>query len=132
VAISSFAYLDSSALVKLVVAEPETRALRAHVAGRPLGSSEIALVEVVRACKRAGAPTVERAARRLVSGAFLVRVDRALLERAAELTSGRLRSLDAIHLASALHVRPDELIAYDRRLLEAAAGAGLTVSSPGA
>lgn len=60
----------------------------------------------------------------------LVAVTRDLLRRAAELTSERLRSLDAIHLATALEVDPDEVVAYDRRLLEAAEAAGLRTSSP--
>ena len=96
-----------------------------------MASSEIAIVEVGRACRRAR-PDAERAGRRLLEGVFLAKLDRQLLEDAAELTSEALRSLDAIHLASALALEPDEFLTYDRRLLVAAAEAGLTVASPGA
>jgi uncharacterized protein len=131
VASSRVAYVDASALVKLVLEEPESRALHRHLHGQPLASSEVALVEVTRASRRA-TPDAARRARQLLQDAFLIEVDRAVLDHAAELASERIRTLDAIHLASALSLGPDEFVAYDHRLLEAAAGAGLTVSSPGA
>jgi uncharacterized protein len=63
---------------------------------------------------------------------MLVEVSATVLRTAAGLASAQLRSLDAIHLASALRVAPHEVIAYDRRLREAAEAAGLQASSPGA
>jgi predicted nucleic acid-binding protein len=134
VATRTTAYLDASALVKLVLREPETGALRRHVAGAERrSSSAIAIVEVTRAAKVGDPhPATQAEVRRILGETDLVFPDRVLLEHAAELTSGRTRSLDAIHLATALLVEPDEFVAYDGRLLEAAAAAGLRVSSPGA
>jgi predicted nucleic acid-binding protein len=70
-------------------------------------------------------------ARALLDGLELVELDRDLLEHAVSYTSARVRSLDAIHLASALRVGARQMLVYDRRLAEAAAGAGLEVLSPG-
>lgn len=124
-------YADSSALVKLVLTEPESRSLRDYIEDRRLVTSEIALVEVVRAEKVADPPASPIAsAISLFDRIELVAVTRDLLRRAAELTSERLRSLDAIHLATALELEPDELVAYDQRLLEAAQAAGLRTASP--
>jgi uncharacterized protein len=132
VASNSLAYLDASALVKLVLRENETQPLRRHLrrVGRRL-TNEIAVVEVTRAARVAD-PTGETltTAREVLEETDLVTLDRALVHRAAELATPRLRSLDAIHLATALEVAPDELVAYDRRLLEAAVDAGLRTVSP--
>ncbi|MCC6221862.1 MAG: type II toxin-antitoxin system VapC family toxin [Thermoleophilia bacterium] len=127
------AYLDSSALVKLALEEPESGQLAAHVGSAVVTTSEVAIVEVSRACKVSlGDEEGTRRARDLLRVAVLLELDRGLLERAAGLANGNLRSLDAIHLAAALAAEPDELVAYDRRLLDAAEAAGLTVASPGA
>ena len=69
---------------------------------------------------------------RAAVGGALVDVTSEVLRSAAGLASARVRTLDAVHLASALRVEPDELVAYDRRLLEAAAEHGIVTSSPGA
>jgi predicted nucleic acid-binding protein len=134
VATSTTAYLDASALVKLVLREPETSALRRHLAGvERCATSAIAILEVTRAAKVGDPdPATLGEARRILEESDLILPDRDLLDRAAELSSRRVRSLDAIHLATALFVEPDEFVAYDSRLLEAAAQAGLTVASPGA
>lgn len=126
-------YADSSALVKLIVEEPESLALERHLKGKPLlATSRIAVVEVLRATGLANpAPDVQDEAERLLSSCMLVDVTDALVNRAATLASATIRTLDAVHLASALKVAPDELIAYDRRLLAAAARHGLVISSPG-
>lgn len=124
-------YADSSALVKLVLTEPESPALGTYIEDHRLVTSEVALVEVVRAERVADPPASPiMSAISLFDRIELVAVTRDLLRRAAELTSERLRSLDAIHLATALEVDPDEVVAYDRRLLEAAEAAGLRTSSP--
>ena len=127
-------YVDSSALVKLVVEEPESAALERHLAGeRALVTSRLALVEVSRATAIANpAAEVRDETDRLLASCMLVDVTDALLRAAAELTSLPVRSLDAIHLASALRVGADELVAYDRRLTTAASATGLAVVSPGA
>ncbi len=98
-----------------------------------LATSRIALVEVSRATRLANpAPAVKEEAERLLESCMLVGVSDGLLRRAAELESGSVRTLDAIHLASALLVEADELVGYDRRLAAAAAEHGLEVTSPGA
>jgi predicted nucleic acid-binding protein len=68
---------------------------------------------------------------RLLRRCVLVSVSSALLRSARLLASASLCTLDAIHLASAIRVEADELVAYDPRLLEAARDQGLHVVSPG-
>jgi uncharacterized protein len=77
------------------------------------------------------APEVEREAARLLGACMLVDVSDALLRATAELASASVRTLDAIHLASALRIQADELVAYDRSLGAAATERGLAVASPG-
>lgn len=126
------AYLDSSALVKLVVLEPESDALARHLRERPSRvSCALARMEVIRAVGGHGQPAVNRA-KQLLSRISLLRLDDALLDEAAALSGGNLRSLDAIHLAAA-GVLGDwlaELITYDRRMADAARAIGLTVLAP--
>lgn len=129
-------YLDSSALVKLVALEPESAALFAFLAERTeLVSSAVAGVEVRRAVNRLENSGHLRARADTVLGSVaLLRIDDAILAAAGALEPRTLRSLDALHLASALSVR-DELegfLAYDRGLGEAARGQGLKVLAPGA
>ena len=129
-------YLDSSALLKLVVSEPESAALAAWLAVQseaPVVSSELAKVEVLRACRRI-APLALPGARELLSGVDLVPLRGAVIEAAAELEGSALRSLDALHLASALAIKAslDAFVGYDTRLQSAAAAAGLPTTSPGA
>lgn len=126
-------YLDSSALVKLVRREPETDALHDWLAadGEPVVSSSLARTEVLRAV----APHDQRMrekARRVLSGVELMPMTYDLLDQAGVLEVP-MRSLDAIHLASALRLRGDlsAFGAYDKRLLAVAADAGLPVVSPG-
>lgn len=118
--------------MKLVIEEPESETLDRYLAPVPLlATSRIALVEVLRATALANsAPEVRSEAERLLSSCLLVDVSEGLLRSAAGLASATVRTLDAIHLASALRIEADELVAYDRRLLDAAAGHGLAVSSP--
>lgn len=128
-------YLDSSALLKLVHEERESAALEhwltAH--GSPKVSSELAGVEVRRACRRVDADALP-GARALLAGIDLIPMTGDLLDDAAGVGDAGLRTLDAIHLASALSIRTElsALVAYDRRLAEAGASAGLDVLQPGA
>lgn len=127
-------YLDSSALVKLVVLEPESTALGEFLRHRPTRlSSGLAEVEVPRALRRAGfnAPDLRRAAA-LLTRLSLVEVDRTILRAAAALAPPALRSLDAIHLATALSLGPDlaGIVTYDQRLAAAAARLELDVWAP--
>ena len=130
----SVLYVDSSALVKLVVEEPETEALQRELAGWPLrASSVVAAVEVPRAARRGSDRTDVRArADELVKSLTLLELNRDLVAAAAELAPTTLRTLDAIHLASALSLRTDlgALVTYDQRLEDAATAAGATVLAP--
>lgn len=119
--------------MKPVIAEPESEKLEAHLAhDAVLTTSRIALVEVSRATALANpADGVREETRRLLSACLLVDVSERLLRNAVALTSLEVRTLDAIHLATALYVDVEELVAYDRRLLAAAAAHGLRVASPG-
>ncbi len=127
-------YVDSSALVKLVVEEPESGALMRRLRDQTnLVSSAVAVVEVERAARRTSsdATTVARA-REVMAAVHLLAVDGPVLERAAGLGPLTLRTLDAIHLASALSIRDDldAVVVYDDRLAAAAGAAGLTVLTP--
>jgi uncharacterized protein len=121
-------------LVKLVIEEPETEALRHHLSrGFDLATSRIAVVEVTRAAKVAD-PSIETLenVRDLFADCLLVDVGEVVLSAAARLASLPVRTLDAIHLASAHVAEPAEVIVYDRRLRAAASEAGFAVASPGA
>ncbi len=127
-------YLDSSALVKLVAAEPESLSLRRFLRRRAERvSSALARVEVVRAVRSQGNAAVDRA-RQVLARIRLLRLDDLLLDAASALQPRVLRSLDAIHLASAqtLGDELDCVATYDRRMSEAAGFLGMPVRSPGA
>jgi uncharacterized protein len=125
-------YLDSSALVKLVVTEPETAALRRYLRARSARvTSELSVAEVMRAALRRDAELVE-AARRLFARVDRIALGSQLVERAATLMPREMRTLDALHVASALElgVELEAIVAYDRRLLDAAAAHRLPTVSP--
>ena len=128
-------YLDSSAIIMLIVREPETEALVAALERWPdRVSSALARVEVHRALRRAGRPKVAHVkADAVLDALVLIRVDEPMLTRAASLGDRQMRSLDAIHLAAALTLGddPDALITYDVRLARLASEEGLTVLHPG-
>jgi predicted nucleic acid-binding protein len=127
-------YLDSSALIKLVVLEPESAALREFLKTHALRmSSALAEVEVPRALRRAGYGAAEgRRATEILARIALVEVDRRILRSAAALAPPGLRSLDAIHLATALSLGQDlaGIVTYDQRLSDAAIGSDLAVWAP--
>jgi len=128
------AYVDSSALVKLVALEPESEVLRHHLAGRPTWiASALVVVELGRALARrphADASLASAVLDRLV----LVEVDRRILDRAATLAPSELRSPDAIHLATAIEVREsiEDIVTYDVRLAAAVGAHGFRAAAPGA
>jgi hypothetical protein len=132
--VSDHLYLDSSALVKLVVLEPESAALREFLRGHTSRlSSTLAEVEVRRALRRAGYGAREqRRAAEVLTRIALVDVDRRILRHASALSPASLRSLDAIHLATALSLGQDlaGVVTYDQRLSDAAGGADLEVWAP--
>jgi predicted nucleic acid-binding protein len=127
-------YLDSSALVKLVVAEPESMALIERLRNWPERvSSALALTELPRALARVSAGTVaHRRAREVMGRIALVDVDRRILATAAAIEPNSLRTLDAIHLATALTMREDleVIVTYDRRLRAAAERVRIDVAAP--
>ena len=127
-------YLDTSAIVKLVVKEPESPALHDYLSAHPERvSSALARVELTRALRRAerSESTLERAAA-VLQRLALVPLDDIVLEAAARVEPVALRSLDALHLATALSLPPlAAFVAYDERLLAAARGIGLAVAAPG-
>jgi predicted nucleic acid-binding protein len=126
-------YLDTSALVKLVVAEQQTAALRAWLSAEPREpvASDLVRTELLRAVRRA-APDRLVDARSVLKGLTLLRVPAAIFEAAGRLDPQELRSLDAIHIAAALDLGDDlsGMVTYDRRLEVAAAANGITVTSP--
>ncbi len=127
------AYLDTSAVVKLLVRERESPALRRALRRWPRqASSGLLRVELLRVVRRAGLPRLAAAARQQLAAIHLVRLDDSLLDRAAELEPASLRSLDAIHLATALALGPDlaTVVTYDERMIAGAAAIGLPTSSP--
>lgn len=119
--------------MKLVVAEPESGALLAAVSGRRLVSSAVVLTELPRAVWRSGVDPDDPGLRSTLDRVALVQPSRALLRSAGGLGPPQLRTLDAIHIASALLVRAalDGVLAYDQRLLDAARHHGLPVEAPG-
>ena len=128
-------YLDSSAIVKLVQREAESNALRRflrrHRDDRRV-TSALARVEVVRAIS-GGGPAAIAHARRQLARVDEVAIDRDLLDTAATIAPGeRLRSLDAIHLASAQALAPDlrAVVTYDQRMAAAGHTLGMTIEAP--
>ena len=125
-------YLDSSAIVKLVSREPETVDLVRVVRANPsLISSALAWAEVVRAARRVRGNTAR--AEGVLNGIALVPVDDGIIRSAGALGPTTLRTLDAIHMATALSLGSDvsQLVTYDDRLAGAAAAAGIDVIAPG-
>jgi predicted nucleic acid-binding protein len=125
-------YLDTSALVKLVVIEKESRALRTFLRQEPEPfSCAIARTELLRAVHGGGSAAIEDA-RRVLRNVNLISLDDALLDAAGMLEPVRMRSLDAIHLAAASLIAPEltALVTYDKRMAEGAALLGFPVVSP--
>jgi predicted nucleic acid-binding protein len=127
-------YLDTSALVKLVVAEGESQALKhflgAH-ADDSLFSAALARTELIRAVAPSGAQAIADA-RDLLNRLDTVMLTRQLLDDAGTLLPLRLRSLNAIHLAAAQRAGDSlrVVITYDARMLSAATDLGISTASP--
>ena len=125
-------YLDSSAIVKLAIDEPQSLALRRYLRRRgPLLSSALARAEVLRALLGEGEPGLTRG--RVVLGRInLIRVNDRVLNVAGTLLPAELRSLDAIHLATALDLGTDvrQIITYDDRMASAASDLGVRTATP--
>lgn len=126
-------YLDASALVKLIQSEPETPALTAYLAGSPtVFSSRVAQVEVRRAVAWIAEPADDAQVEGLFNGVQLIELDATVALNAGSVAPTVLRSLDAIHLASALTLGDelDAMVTYDNRLANASRAAGLEVVAP--
>ena len=125
-------YLDSSAIVKLAVREPESLALRRYLRRKhPLVSSALARTEVSRALLPAGDEAMSRG-RAVLQRLDLVRVNDRVLTAAGGLPPPELRSLDAIHLATAQELGDDlsAVVTYDDRMAAAARHMGYRVVQP--
>lgn len=125
-------YLDASAAVKVLVNERESAAIDAWLATRPRRvSSALLRTELIRAAGRRLPERLARA-RQIVRDITLIGIDDDLLSRAGELEPPNLRSLDAIHLVTALRLADDleAIVTYDRRMIEGARALGLPVASP--
>jgi predicted nucleic acid-binding protein len=119
--------------VKLAVRERETQALHAYLEVDPLlVCSAVAIVEVQRGARIADPRAGAQKARSVLERVALLDVDRALLEEAVSFSSAHVRSLDAIHVATAVRAGTTTMLVYDRRLAEAAEAAGIETLAPGA
>jgi predicted nucleic acid-binding protein len=126
-------YLDTSAALKLVLEETESPEVARHLfeagqQGHQLVASMLLYTELHCAAKRRGLPS--ELVTEVLSGVNLVDVARSDLMYAAAMP-GRLRSADAIHLATAIRLQSDVLVAYDVELVTAASESGLNALSPG-
>jgi uncharacterized protein len=135
-------YVDASAVVKTIREREENGAvaLRAYLQAAEVVSSELLLTEVPRAIHRVAAENphfqpkqaLQRAAE-ILDTLSLRAVDDALLIGAGMLAEPNLRSLDAIHVVTALHLYPiDAFVTYDKRQASVARLAGLRAVAPGA
>jgi len=127
-------YMDTSALVKLVVSEDESPSLRSFLRERAednLFSAALARTELLRAVAANGTQAIADA-RKLLSGLDTVVLTRQLLDDAGTLQPMRLRSLDAIHLVAAQRAGDTlrAVVTYDARMLSAAADLGIATASP--
>lgn len=129
-------YLDTSAVGKLLVDEPETAALSAHLdarAGVPgvvIASAALLETELRRLADRVGVAqvTVTEVLQRIT----LIDMERGVFREAGLILSGGpLRSLDALHIAVAQRIAADEFVSYDARQGVSAVALGLNVVHPG-
>jgi predicted nucleic acid-binding protein len=126
-------YLDSSAFVKLLVEEPETGAIRSFVGTSTArrASSALLRTEALRAVRHLD-PGVLASVREGLRRVDLIAIDDRILDAAGILDPGVIRTLDAIHLATALAIGDDleAIVTYDARMIEAAGRLGLATASP--
>jgi predicted nucleic acid-binding protein len=126
-------YLDSSAFVKLIVAETDSPSLRTFLAERGARrvSSALLRTESLRAVRHLG-PDALATAREGLRRVDLIGIDDRILDAAGTLEPKVLRTLDAIHLATAMAVGDDldAIVTYDERMVEAARLVGLSTATP--
>lgn len=125
-------YLDSSAFLKVFKREDESDAMVNYFTQNldRLFTSELTVTELLGNLMRLGLPT--HVAERALAGITLIPIRQEILHQAADFRGAGLRSLDAIHLASALSVRGNlaELVTYDQQLAAFSAGQGVSVVTP--
>ncbi len=132
-------YADASALVKLVLDESESDALRSFLTDAAIVSCDLVLAEIPRAVRRAASldPELPRAtllsrASELLEAIALRPLDRDLVLEAGAIEEPAVRTLDAIHVAAAIMLAPlDAFLTYDERQGAAARLAGLRTVAPG-
>ena len=126
------AYLDASALAKLLILEVDSTAMvRWYVEAERALTSRIGLIETRRAVARLAVPISSDLVDRTLASVEIVELDQSIADRAAAMGPVALRTLDAIHLATALELGSiDAFVTYEDRLAEAARGIGLPVVRP--
>lgn len=128
-------YCDTTALAKLVFVEPESEDFTEFIeeSSGQLASSQFGEIELMRAAGRIGQKAVDTALE-ILAQTILLPLTSSIRLRASYLQPPLLRSLDAIHLATAMEILTDLecLVTYDLRLAEAASAVGIRVMSPGA
>ncbi|WP_312676298.1 type II toxin-antitoxin system VapC family toxin [Microbacterium sp.] len=126
-------YADTSALVKLAVAEAESAALVEWIAREQVtfASSDLARTELIRAVRRS-APAALAQAREVLARVLLVHASARIFDEGGRLDPLGVRSLDAVHLATALALGDDleSVVTYDERMAAAATALGLRVVAP--
>lgn len=124
------AYTDASAIVKLIVEEPDSAALAGFIREfDDVVTSRVGIVETRRAAARRGG--AEAMGATVTQAIGVIELDEAIADAAARLEPTTLRTLDSVHIASALALyRLDAFVTYDDRLASAAQAAGLPVVSP--
>ena len=125
-------YLDTSAAAKVLVDEAESEALTAYLdderSNTEIVSSALLETELRRLAGRLGLD--QSAVSDLLTRIDLIDPSRSIFHEAGVLPGPTLRSLDALHLATALRIEADVVVAYDPRLLDAARDLGLAIDSP--
>lgn len=124
-------YLDTSAFLKILVAEAHSLALRVAIADADVWSSTLLAVEAHRAALRIGVSAADVDLR--LAAVTLVVPSETMFVAARTVGTSELRTLDALHLSAALELGADldAVVTYDRRLAKACDGEGLVVVAPG-
>lgn len=126
--------MDTSALVKLVLDEGQSDELRDWLSNQTaVVTSDLSRTELLRAVRRQQ-PSLAVGAREVLDSLILLSLGSEIFDQAGRLNPAELRSLDALHLASALDLGDDldGLVTYDHRLADAARSLGVQVYAPGA
>jgi predicted nucleic acid-binding protein len=130
--------MDTSALTKLLIAEPETPELRTWLTtqsgqGEYAATSALGRVELMRVVARYGEPGQTERARYLLDGLDVLPLTEPVIALAETIGPATLCSLDAIHLAAAAHIKREltVFVTYDHRLLDGCRDVGLATASPG-